>query len=410
MIEYGNQILTCPACNSSKIKKKGFHHNASGQSKQRYKCNNCGYSTIEPMMQDKEIIVENVKLGKKAQKAQDRNRIANKSFREYARLDNALSEYSKHLINIFQKTPVPKFDKINTKGSTGTGLIQISDTHFNELVNMESNQYDFEIASKRLRTFIRKAKIYLAAVGCKKVFLGITGDLMNSDRRLDELLSMASNRANATFLGVSILKQVIEDIRKDFELTIGCVSGNESRAGQELGWSEIVASDNYDNTIYNILYYIFKDKSDIQFIDMKNSLELVVNIAGHNVLLMHGHSVKGKIESSVAQVKGRYVAQGCKLDYIIFGHIHSTRIGDTYGRSASLVGANAYSEKALNLESRASQNVYVFYNDGNRDGIKIDLQSYDDKGYEISKELESYNAKSSSKLSQGKVIFQIVKI
>ena len=129
---------------------------------------------------------------------------------------------------------------------------------------------------------------------------------------------------------------------------------------------------------------------------MKNSLELVVNIAGHNVLLMHGHSVKGKIESSVAQVKGRYVAQGCKLDYIIFGHIHSTRIGDTYGRSASLVGANAYSEKALNLESRASQNVYVFYNDGNRDGIKIDLQSYDDKGYEISKELESYNAKSSS--------------
>lgn len=67
------------------------------------------------MMQDKEIIIENVKLGKKAQKAQDRNRIANKSFREYARLDNALTEYSEHLISIFKKTPVPKFDKINTK-------------------------------------------------------------------------------------------------------------------------------------------------------------------------------------------------------------------------------------------------------------------------------------------------------
>ena len=127
-------------------------------------------------------------------------------------------------------------------------------------------------------------------------------------------------------------------------------------------------------------------------------------------MLIHGHSVKGKVESSVTQIKGRYAAQGVQLNYIIFGHIHSARIGDTYGRSSSLVGANAYSEKALNLESRASQNVYVFYKNGNRDGLKIDLQHYDDKGYEITKELEAYNAKSVSKLSQGKVIFQVVKI
>ena len=410
MLEYENQIIVCPICNSSNVKKCGFHHNKTTESKQRYKCNSCGYKTIDMMVLDKEVVTENVKLGKKVQKAQDRNRIANKSFREFARLDNSLAEYSKHLIRIFQEVPIPKFEKIDTENSTGTGLIQISDTHFNELVDMESNKYDFEIASKRLRTFIRKAKKYFQALGIKKVFIGITGDLMNSDRRLDELLSMAANRANATFIGVEILKQSIEDVRKDFEVTIGCVSGNESRAGQEIGWSEIVASDNYDNTIFNILYYIFKDRTDIEFIQMKNSLELVVDIEGHNVLLIHGHSVKGKVETSVSQIKGRYAAQGIQLHYLIFGHIHAARIGDTYGRSSSLVGANAYSEKALNLESRASQNIYIFYKDGNRDGVKIDLQNYDDKGYNITKELEAYNAKSSSKMSQGKVIFQVVKI
>ncbi len=409
MIELENQIVCCPKCNSSHLKKCGFHHLASG-SRQRYKCNSCGYKSVDMMLLDKEIIAENVRLEKRTQRAQDSNRIKNKSFREFARLDNAIKEYSKHMVAILQKIPIKKFKPINVKSSKGTGLIQISDTHFNELVEMESNQYDFEIASKRMRTFVRKAKIYLKAVGVKKVFVGITGDLLNSDRRLDELLSMSLNRANATFLAVSILKQAIEDIREDFEVSVGCVSGNESRAGQEIGWTEAVASDNYDNTIYNMLYYIFKERSDIHFIPMNNSLELVVEVEGQNVLLIHGHSVRGKIENTITQIKGRYSSQGIQLGYIICGHIHSARIGDTYGRSSSLVGANAYSEKALNLESRASQNVYVFYRDGNRDGVKIDLQYYDKIGYDIDHELEAYNAKSSQKLNKGKVIFQVVRI
>jgi|TARA_B100001939_G_scaffold348233_1_gene374609 predicted phosphodiesterase len=410
MKEYDNQVVVCPACNSSDVRKKGFHHNKSGESKQRWKCNSCGYSTIDMMMLDKEVIIENVRLEKRAQRLQDLNRIKNKSFREHGRLDNALIEFSKALTATISRTPVRRFEKIDYSDSTGTGLIQISDTHFNELVEMESNQYDFEIASRRMKHFVCKAKKYLKAMGVKKVFIAITGDLMNSDRRLDELLSMASNRANATFIGVEILKQAIEDIRLDFHVTIGCVSGNESRANPEMGFTEVVASDNYDNTIYNILYYIFKDKSDIEFIPMKNSLELVVDIEGQKILMMHGHSVKGKVEASVTQIKGRYASQGIEIAYIIFGHIHSARIGDTYGRSASLVGANAYSEKALNLESRASQNVYIFYKNGNRDGVKIDLQNIEDKGYPITKEIEAYNAKSASKLSQGKVIFQVVKI
>ena len=72
-----------------------------------------------------------------------------------------------------------------------------------------------------------------------------------------------------------------------------------------------------------------------------------------------------------------------------------------------MVGANDYSEKALNLAGRASQNCYIFYNNGNRDGIKVDLQNYS-KGYDIEKSLEAYNAKSSDKLSKGTTIFKVV--
>ena len=73
-----------------------------------------------------------------------------------------------------------------------------------------------------------------------------------------------------------------------------------------------------------------------------------------------------------------------------------------------MVGANDYSEKALNLGGRASQNAYVFYENGNRDGIKIDLQNTDCKGYEIDKTLEAYNAKSAKKNRKRETIFKVV--
>tara|TARA_R100000734_G_C3303431_1_gene93956 strand:- start:13 stop:1248 length:1236 start_codon:yes stop_codon:yes gene_type:complete len=407
----GNQVICCPRCNSSKVKKKGFRHNR-GDKIQRWKCNSCDYSFSDPLYLDKDVIIENVQLSKRAQRFQDKNRISNKSFREHARLDNALCEYNKHLIKLLDGNKIKCISKKTPYSykNKAVGIIQISDTHFNELVDLPNNKYDFKVASKRLKTFITRAKTYLNAMGIKKVFVGMTGDLMNSDRRLDELLSMASNRAQATFLSVEILKQVLEDLQKDYKVSVGCITGNESRAKDEVGWSDIVASDNYDFTIFNILKYIFKE-TDVDFIESKDASELVVNIAGMNVLLLHGHgSIKAKHETSITQIKGRYSSHDIKIDYVLSGHIHSARIGDTYGRSSSLVGANAYSEKALNLEGRASQNIYIVHNNKTVDGIKIDLQYYDEKGYDITEELESYNAKSQDKLKSGKVVLKIINV
>ena len=73
-----------------------------------------------------------------------------------------------------------------------------------------------------------------------------------------------------------------------------------------------------------------------------------------------------------------------------------------------MVVANDYSEKALNLNGRASQNCYIFYNNGNRDGIKVDLQHTSKEGYNIKQSLEAYNAKSAKKRQKTKTIFEVV--
>ena len=125
--------------------------------------------------------------------------------------------------------------------------------------------------------------------------------------------------------------------------------------------------------------------------------------------MLHGHgSLKGGIEKAVNHIIGRYAGQGIEVHYVIFGHVHSARVGDNYSRSSSMVGANDYSDKALNLSGRASQNCYIFYNDGNRDGIKIDLQNVNKKGYKIDKSLEAYNAKSAKKTKSTETIFKVV--
>ena len=394
-----NKII-CPRCYSERTIKCGW---ADGF--QRYECKDCGYKTINAIT-DTELVKENVKLQKQKQSYQDINRIERKTFREYARVENAVSKYAENLCKIFDKYKLSKLTKKHVETSKSVGVIQFSDIHFNELVNLEHNKYDFDVASARCKTFVDKAIMYFKTHNISNVLMVQSGDMLNSDRRLDEMLQMATNRAKATFLAVDIFQQVILHLNKHFNLSVCMVTGNESRVKQEWGWGDVLATDNYDYTIFHTLRYIFKE-SNINFIE-GDPTEIVVNVAGQNLLVLHGNgSIKGKIEQSINQIIGRYRLRGTKIDYVIFGHVHSARVGDNYARSSSMVGANDYSEKALNLSGRASQNCYIFYENGNRDGIKIDLQNYG-KGYNIEKSLEAYNAKSSSKITKGTTIFKVV--
>ena len=358
---------------------------------------------IKYYIADKEIIQHNILLQNRSQKQADLNRIKNKSFREHSRLENALVEYNKALIDLLKRESLKTSIKQHTSKGKQAIIVQIADTHFNELVDLKNNKYDFEVASKRLQKFAHHIKEYAKFYNVSEIFIAISGDLINSDRRLDEKLSMSTNRAKATFLGVHLLKHFILDLNSVANISVGCVSGNESRA-YELGWVDIVASDNYDFVIFEILRMLLPD---INFV-ASGSLELVVDINGHNVLLIHGHQLGNMQNDKIAKVMSKYARNGVILDFIICGHLHETKITDMFARSSSLVGANAYSENALLLSSRAAQNIYIM-KDKERHDIRIDLQHTKGfNGYPINKELSSYNAKSLDKSLKKQTIFKIV--
>ena len=393
--------IVCPECYNHGMIKCGWL-----RGKQRYECKICKYKTVNAI-EDLDLVSENVKLAKQKQSFQDINRIERKAFREHVRVENAVEKYSEKLVEIFDNYKLSEFTMKHQENTKCAAVFQLSAVHFNELVSLEHNKYDFSVASARCKLFVNQAIKYFKAFDVSNVLMVQSGDLLNSDRRLDELLQQATNRSKATFLAVDILQQVILHLNKHFNVSVCMVTGNESRVKKEWGWSKVIATDNYDYTIFQTLRYIFK-KTDIKFID-GDPTEIVVEVAGQNLLVLHGNGSikKSSMESSINQIIGRYRLRGTKVDYVIFGHIHSARISDNFARSSSMVGSNDYSEKALNLSGRASQNCFIFYKNGNRDGIKIDLQNYG-KGYNIDKSLESYNAKSSDKIRQGTTIFKVV--
>lgn len=400
-------MLICSKCGSNKIYKNGTRN-----SKQRYECGNCHSEAnpinMETLNKDEDVLKENVKLAKQKQKIQDKSRIERKSFREIARIENAVEEYTRELKSIIKEKKIPnvKPHKINNPKSL---IVHLSDTHFNELVDIVDNKYDFKIASQRLYKFADKIIQYLKVHNIKTVYVTITGDLLNSDRRLDELLSMATNRAKATFLGAKLLAQFIADINQYANVNIISVTGNESRIREDYTYTDAMATDNFDFMIYEILKIIFEDSKSVNFLN-GDGYEYVFEINKTTILVCHGHQLGNMRVNDISKAISKWSKRGINIDMILCGHLHETKITDTLGRCGSLVGNNAYSDIALNMHGKASQNLYLIYQDGTIDSIRVDLQNITDKDkmYEVDTDLEAYNAKSINKATQKVEVFKII--
>jgi hypothetical protein len=370
---------------------------------------------ISRRIADREIITENVKIAKQKQKQQDTNRIERKSFRNYARLDNAVEEYTKELTEQhkeygeFLKTlNIQPLKRSLTR--SGVGVIQITDLHGNELIDLPHNKYDFKILSKRLKLYINECLNDFKSHNLEKIAILFTGDLLNSDRRLDEMLNQATNRSKASLLMQHLLTQVILEVRNfGLPITIVSVLGNESRMQKEMTFSKKGLSDNYD---FNIVACI-KEKfefANIQGITFGSidKVEEVITIDGLNILVAHDLSKYTDKQHKSQATIGRYSLQGVKIDYMLAGHIHATRITDTTARSSSMSGSNSYNEIALNLAGKAQHN-YFIVKDKKIKPVVVDLQDVEGiEGYSVIEKLEEYNTKSVDKLHKKETIFKIV--
>jgi len=374
-------------------------------------------SEVQAIEPDLELLTETVRLAKGNQRLQDIQRIERKAFREHARIENAVTAYNEAIVNELKRHGAALSSYLRRTGALDSEapvvVVHLSDNHFNELVNLPTNRFDFEVAAKRLALLAQKTKLQARAYGAERVVVFFGGDLMNSDRRLDELLAMSTNRARATILAVHLYKQFLMDLRADFFVDCFGVTGNESRAKENLGWVDVVATDSYDFTIYAMLQAVFEalDDKGMRFHEFQAN-DVVFKIHNETFLGIHGHQISATDQKKVQAMIGKYAAKGINITHILCGHIHATVVSDYVSRNASLVGSNAYSEEALGFISKAAQNIHVVTPQG-LDGIKCDLQNVEGvKGYDIIEALAAYNARSAEKaheaMSEPQTVIRVV--
>lgn len=409
MINSDGFVCACPKCGGTQLSKKGFRQTVDGEI-QKYKCAECDWCGSGVEYADESLIGATTKLATKNQRLQDAQRVERKLFREHARVFNAFEALNDSLVKILDKHKFkkPKKPKLAKDGSVG--IIHFSDIHINELIDLPFNKYDVKICSQRIQKYIDKSTTLFKANKCKRVVVCFGGDLLNSDRRLDEITAQATNRTQAMVLAVEIFQQAIRELAKTWYLDIVWVCGNEGRVNQEIGFNSTVASDNYDHAIPMMLQMLFSDYDGVKFHFPDNPMEVVFNVNGKNVLLFHGHGGgSGTPEMKASKARGRYAERGICIDFIIWGHIHSAIINELYARSGSPAGANAFSDGALGLAGRASLNSYVVSLLGEISGTVIPLQEYSEyEGYSIDESLAAYNAKSLQKTLTKTSILEIV--
>lgn len=372
---------------------------------------------IQESEPDQELVSENVRLAKDKQRLQDVQRIERKAFREQSRIENAVSAFGKELTSLNRSYASKLIDRINisplhihnNSDLSGVGIIQLTDIHANELIDLPHNKYNWTVLSKRMKKQINESLDYFRFKKVRKVLIAFTGDLLNSDRRLDELLNQTTNRAKAAYLLSHILIQAILEVRNEgYEVDVLSVLGNESRVNKEMTFSDEAFSDNYDFTIMAQVRQVleFAKIEGLKFHSI-DKMEMVVQIEEQNWLFFHDIAQSTSKQDKTQSVIGRYALRGMPIDFAIGGHIHSHRGTDISCRSGSMAGSNSYNEHALGLIGRASGVCYVVKGK-ERNYQYIDLQYADNDGYEIISQLEAYNIKSDMKTRQQNVILSVV--
>jgi len=367
-----------------------------------------------------EIQAEAEVQARRAQKFMDKNRVQNATFRAGARYYNAVEELTAELVQLLSSYKLgnpPKRKSRSGQGHERVGIVQLSDLHLNEVVQaadtQDRNEFNYDVAAKRLEKYADEVIDLFKHKGISIIMVALTGDVLNSDRRLDELLCNAGNRSKALAVALDLLQQFIRQLSEHFSISVLSICGNESRKDIEIGSTSKAFTHNYDYDTHVMLESLFSASgSGVTFLPLTSAYEMVVDVMGHGVLFVHGHQYEGsaKLQDTVAKDVAKFARAGVIVDYTIFGHVHCTHISDSFARSGSLPGGNAYSGHKLLVSSRASQNAYVV-DAGGVTAVAIDLQDCDGyAGYEYRKELVAGSGmrKSVDKSRDNTTVFKLV--
>lgn len=281
------------------------------------------------------------------------NREFNKIQREGAYLNHLILGLQDHLIEelggLSVPSYVPQYVKVRGKGTNKEMILCLSDWHIGAYVNnLDTGGYNFDTFQERLATLIQEAIKVIKEQGIRTVHVYHIGDMIEhiNMRNVNQAFEAEFPATEQMAKGIRALVETLNMLASTgVNVKFGMTGGNHDRfQGNK---NDKIYNDNVAYLVVDQLFFIEELgglHKNVELIDNRSDVYSFTDIvAGKRVKVVHGDNEGKKVDVKIPKHIKEEV-----IDYLLMGHIHTTRIiQEDYSRFhvyvGSPMGANNYS-------------------------------------------------------------------
>jgi predicted phosphodiesterase len=224
------------------------------------------------------------------------------------------------------------------RGRLGIVTLQLSDTHFDEVVNPQQvayiNAYNRDIAEQRLRRWVEKsvvlARDYIAGVQIEGAAILATGDILSGNIHAELKESNESTLYESAEHWIGQLYSAIDTLATEFgKVHIAAVVGNHGRDSHKPVYKNR-AQSNIEWLMWRVLAREFAKDDRVTF-KVSDAIDEIVQLYGTKYLITHGDEFKGgsgiqgaraPLSLGVHRTSVRQMATDNPMDWMVVGHFH----------------------------------------------------------------------------------------
>jgi hypothetical protein len=244
------------------------------------------------------------------------------------------------------------------KLSAATLVVILSDTHFDEVVNVDEmeglNCYNREIAVMRLEKWaqnvIKLSRHYLSGVSYDGIVVILGGDIFTGDIHEELALTNEDTMIGSLLFWSEQVAAALQLLTDEFgKCFVTSVVGNHGRTTRKPRMKQRVKT-NFDYLLSKMVERHFRLDKRISF-DIPESADALIKIYGHGHLVTHGDQVSGgggiggiypPIMRMRARKQSRYMATGKSFQTLWLGHWHQYISTPSMIVNGSLKGFDEY--------------------------------------------------------------------
>ena len=331
------------------------------------------YYIIKPMldMLDKDEVEDDNKglsklekkelsLKKEKEKLKDLRRRMNKEIRECARRENTIEMIEEVVKDLINEKPLV-VNKVAKELEGNEAVLNFSDFHLGIAINNYFNEYNEEIAIKRIEMLTEKVIQYCDMHNITKLHLALNGDLINGYKYLSLIADKDMSVVKSTVRASEIISDMISKFCKHLnKVDLYFAIGNHASMKQT---KDCLDEDNFEYFVLDFIKLRTKDLKNLEIHRNKYSDDIInINIGDKLIIVTHGDKDKPK---TVINKLCTFLDE--RPHFVMLGHYHHYEEFDQNNINikvnGSIVSTDGYAFK-LRLNSRACQTLVVHDKNG----------------------------------------------